>query len=242
MRWYKISQTDNEFFAVFLIVEVEPGMFAATTRDDGSIGFPGGKVDPGEDPRDAVLRESKEEGWSIGASAEELKLVHTQDVDGNPIGWYSYTGEAKALPEGSYKESGRIFPVLAKESEMYGMGNKQALSSWGEQSLDISFTRYIHSDGRGLMNNSSLDRSKLSDDEEFELIDLMDFGLEQPRDIPAGCIFAFTEEGSIKHKRLIELLSKASVSGGIKEISIDPSQYDVVWTSSDGQVALSPKE
>jgi len=105
-----------------------------------------------------------------------------------------------------------------------------------------NFIRYVHLDGTGLMNNSSLDRMKLSDDEEFELIDLMDLGLQQPLDVPSEAMFAFTEEGASRHKRLIELLSKASISGGVKTISLDPHQYDVAWSTDDGQVALLPKE
>lgn len=105
-----------------------------------------------------------------------------------------------------------------------------------------SFARYVHLDGNGLMNNKSIDRSKLSDDEDFELIDLMDFGLQQPIDVPVEAVFTFTGEGERGHERLIELLSKASASGGVRKILLDPSGYDVVWESADGQVALLPLE
>lgn len=100
--------------------------------------------------------------------------------------------------------------------------------------------RYIHNNGQGLMNNQALDRMKLSDDEEAELVELLDFGLEQPRSVPAGAIFAFTPEGVQKHRRLINLLKKASTSGVRKMVLKKPENYEVVWRSGDGQVALMP--
>ena len=100
-----------------------------------------------------------------------------------------------------------------------------------------TFVRYVHRDGKGLFNNSSLDRMKLNDDEEFELVELNDLGLTQPRNVPSNVIFAFTEEGERRHSRLIELLTKASIRG-VRRIELDGEDYDVVWESGDGQVAL----
>lgn len=102
--------------------------------------------------------------------------------------------------------------------------------------------RYIHKDGFGLMNNQGLNRAKLSDDEEFELIEKMDFGLRQPpRDLwPVKGVFFFTEEGKQKHARLIELLKKASKSG-VVEIK---ATYigEPLWESSDGQIYLRTEQ
>ena len=71
-------------FAVFAIVEVEPDKFAATTRakdkgEEDRIGLPGGKVDPGEDPIEAVIRESEEEGWKITGVNPEI--IHKDYID-----------------------------------------------------------------------------------------------------------------------------------------------------------------
>lgn len=83
---------------------------------------------------------------------------------------------------------------------------------------------------KGLMNNQVLDRSKLSDDQEFELAELMDFGLEQPRDVDAGDSFYFTESGNVKHKRLISLLKKAAIGKVTKtEVWVKPK-----WTDTRG--------
>ena len=101
------------------------------------------------------------------------------------------------------------------------------------------YIRYVHKDGLGLMNNQGLDRSKLSDDEESELIELMDFGLQQPRDVPAGAVFAFTPDGVRRHARLIELLAKASRKG-VRKTRLSAKDFSVVWQSDDGQAALLP--
>ncbi len=81
----------------------------------------------------------------------------------------------------------------------------------------------VHNDGTGLMNNAGLDRMQLSDEEEFELVDLLDFGLNQPRDVPYGSVFAFTKDGMAEHSRLLELLTKASKTG-VKMLELDPKR------------------
>jgi hypothetical protein len=97
--------------------------------------------------------------------------------------------------------------------------------------------RYETKSGRGLMNNEALDRSRLTDDEEFELDELMDFGLEQPRDVQGGALFAFTEDGEKQHKRLLQLLKKASKEKVVRKTY---NITDPAWESSDGQVAFLP--
>lgn len=112
---------------------------------------------------------------------------------------------------------------------------------WYRISAKGKYVRYVHWDGRGLMNNNSLDTSRLTDDEDMELVRLLNYGLQQPMDVPLGAIFAFTEEGERSHRKLIRLLKKASKSG-VRKILLDPDLYDVVWQSNDGQVALVPKQ
>lgn len=98
--------------------------------------------------------------------------------------------------------------------------------------------RYSHRDGRGLMNNSSLNYDKLDDDEAAEVEDEY-LGLQQPPSSlhNQAVIFVFTANGEQQHRRLIELLTKASKRGVIREeLSLDG--YNIIWQSSDGQLGL----
>ena len=105
--------------------------------------------------------------------------------------------------------------------------------------IPVFYYRYVHRNGMGLMNNQGLNRDRLSDDEEADLVDLMDFGLRQPIQVPSGAIFAFTEEGRQQHLRLINLLKKASVYGVTMQ-KLPSDKYRVIWNSGDGQVGLLP--
>ena len=98
--------------------------------------------------------------------------------------------------------------------------------------------RYVHNDGRGLMNNSSLNYDKLNDDEAADVEDEY-LGLQQPpRDIHnQQVLFVFTPEGERRHRRLIELLTKAS-KRGVKRELIDLTGYQIIWQSDDGQLGL----
>lgn len=102
--------------------------------------------------------------------------------------------------------------------------------------------RYVHKDGRGLMNNSSLNYEKLEDEEYFDVEDGY-LHLRQPSPDIQGLniIFAFTPEGVVEHKRLIDLLTKASKRGVIRQI-LDLNNYDIVWKSDDGQLGLIEKK
>lgn len=119
------SKSTNTPFAVFVLAEVEPGLYAATTRaadrgELGRIGLPGGKVDPGESPEDAAIRESAEEGFKVQGP---LTLIHEDFVDGKLIWWYRALS-AKKLK--SFKEQGRIKPILVplKDIAESGYGNE----------------------------------------------------------------------------------------------------------------------
>lgn len=102
------------------------------------------------------------------------------------------------------------------------------------------YIRYVHNDGRGLMNNSSLNYDKLDDDEYSDVEDEY-LGLQQPPSTMHNqeVLFVFTPEGEARHRRLIELLSKASRTG-VKRIEVPAAGYKVVWQSSDGQLGLVP--
>lgn len=113
-------------FAVFAVVEVSEGFYAATTRaadrgEDGRIGLPGGKVDLGESPVQALVRECAEEGWMI-SDVHDVPC-HAQDVDGKPVLWFRAN---EAYPIGDHKEKGRISPVVvnAHDVKTSGHGNE----------------------------------------------------------------------------------------------------------------------
>ena len=106
------------------------------------------------------------------------------------------------------------------------------------ESQDVVY-RYIHNDGGGLMNNTSLDYDKL-DDDDYADVEEEYLGLQQP---PSPLhnqqvIFVFTAEGVQRHQRLIELLTKASKTGVSRE-EFPLSQYQIVWQSMDGQLGLA---
>ena len=113
----------NPPFAVFVVGKVGD-KYTATTRDDGRIGLPGGKVDPGESGEVAAMREAAEEGWSFPAGTN-LTLIHQQDVDGNPVEWYM--ADTMPSPLSEYKEKYRgIRPILitAEQLKASGFGNE----------------------------------------------------------------------------------------------------------------------
>jgi 8-oxo-dGTP pyrophosphatase MutT (NUDIX family) len=116
---------ESTCFAVFVIAPTGGGLYAGTTRakdrgEGGRIGLPGGKVDLGEGPEEAAIREAAEEGWEVMGP---LEVVHTGLVDGRLVYWYRGIG-AKKLEH--FKEEGRIEPieVTLEELSMSGYGNE----------------------------------------------------------------------------------------------------------------------
>lgn len=116
----------------------------------------------------------------------------------------------------------------------------KSFSKWLNEEKEFGI-RYVHNDGRGLMNNSSLNYDKLDDDEHSEVEEGY-LGLQQPPSYLHNqqIVFVFTPEGEIKHKRLIELLVKAS-KRGVRREQIDLSDYKTMWDSGDGQLGLVAK-
>ena len=111
-------------FAVFVVANISFGRkyFAATTRDDGRIGLPGGKVDAGETPVQAAIRESREEGWDI--VVHNTTPIHQDIIDGKLVQWFA--GE---LPRklSDYKEKDRGIKAIAVSRDTIansGFGNE----------------------------------------------------------------------------------------------------------------------
>jgi hypothetical protein len=108
--------------------------------------------------------------------------------------------------------------------------------------LENQFTRIIHKDGKGLMNNQAINYDKLDDDEYFDVEQEYLHLKQPPSDLHnKQVIFAFTPEGLQKHQQLIQLLKKASKKG-TQDITLNPDDYEIIWQSNDGQVALLPKK
>jgi 8-oxo-dGTP pyrophosphatase MutT (NUDIX family) len=99
-------------FAVFLVA-ISDNLIAATTRDTrdttGKIGLPGGKVDIGENPIDALFRECYEEGFYIPSNSIPY-LIHEDIIDNNLIHWYKIDTIPNLLT--NFKEKGRITPFF----------------------------------------------------------------------------------------------------------------------------------
>jgi tRNA nucleotidyltransferase (CCA-adding enzyme) len=133
---------DESPFAVFVVYQYPDGKIAATTRpkdrigDDGGVsyGLPGGKVDPGEDPMDAAIRESEEEGWTVSG----LTHKHSALVQGKMVWWY-LAMNAKPLKE--YKEKYRgIKPVKISPNMLKGFGNDIAIPKTLNESYEEDFS------------------------------------------------------------------------------------------------------
>ena len=132
-----ILQEKEEIFATFLIFPLSEDSFAGTTRaldreeDDAGVqvGFPGGKVDPGEDPRAACLRETQEEGWLVDASPNDLQEVYRDMVQGKLVVWHTCQ-HTKIAKLSKYKEQHRIKAIEAKGSQFRGFKNEEALAAY----------------------------------------------------------------------------------------------------------------
>ena len=118
----------NSPFAVFVIAHFGlSSKLAVTTRDGkdaGRIGLPGGKVDAGETPVQAAIREAAEEGFRVKLDAD-AQPVHMAMVEGKLVYWYYTPWSVRPLVE--YKEKARgIKATYATVEEVAnsGFGNE----------------------------------------------------------------------------------------------------------------------
>ena len=138
MYCYNLSMSNNNTpFAAFVICYASgmpAGSLCATTRaadrgESGQIGLPGGKIDFGEDPAAAALREAAEEGWKL-PSDTVLTEAHRSLVDGHMIVWLK--ADKKAVRMVCFKERGRIRPIV---SDMEAMSKSGFGNDWMEPEL-----------------------------------------------------------------------------------------------------------
>lgn len=113
-----------DIFAVFAVCNPRriDSLICATTREDGTIGLPGGKVDSGEDIFKAVIREAAEEGWALRTSR---KIIRIAEVDGKRVAWVRcYCRQNPIVP--NHKEMARgIMPIAVPRFMLSdGMGNE----------------------------------------------------------------------------------------------------------------------
>lgn len=116
---------NSQYFAVFAVARMTASdgstFLCATTRPDGTIGLPGGKVDPGETAYGAVIREAREEGWELNLIS--FQPIHVAEVDGKPVAWFDCKPVCGLE---FYQEKDRgIVPIIVAPADLSpGLGNE----------------------------------------------------------------------------------------------------------------------
>jgi hypothetical protein len=159
--------------------------------------------------------------------------------------------------KGPLDERGEVNYFVRVFNDRHGDADKHARIPWEVKYPDPNprkqykgefAYRYVHRDGTGLLNNSSLDYERIKRDQEIHDITQGLIGMQQPGwdinwnnpDRIKGVIFAFTPEGEKEHRRLINLTSKISRTGIVRQ-KLRLVDYEIVWESNDGQLGLVPK-
>lgn len=116
-------------FAVVIVAPTDEGLIAATTRpnEPGRIGLPGGKVDPGETPLEALRRECHEEGWDVKIH-DAAEPQHADYLDGKLVWWY--VTDHIAAPMETYKDQHRMLTIAVPYEAIAnaGYGNEWLLA------------------------------------------------------------------------------------------------------------------
>ena len=108
--------------AAMIVATTKDGDFIASTRPKdkrshaGEIGLVGGKLESGETPRQAAIREAGEEGWNVKGVSK--KPIHHSRHGGKVIAIYSADS---AKPVHNHKERRReVYPVTVTQEELAG--------------------------------------------------------------------------------------------------------------------------
>ena len=115
----RIGNKMNEINAACLIIEINNKIVAVSRRGSTTqFGFPGGKVDQGETPVDAIIRESFEEiGWK--PLDTEIELVYSGHCGSYMVNTYRYIGIPPRL-DSLIAEDNTMIKMLTAEELCYG--------------------------------------------------------------------------------------------------------------------------
>lgn len=123
-----MTQKEAAFIVGFL--DEDGNTIAATTRlekRENAIGLPGGKVEPGEDPLSAALREAQEEGWDFHGCEIVPEPIYTEVIEHYVVYWFvCVAGIPRKLDH--YKEKYRgIIPIETARQNLVDYGNDRAI-------------------------------------------------------------------------------------------------------------------
>jgi len=97
----------------------KPYRYAGVSRPEGGLCLPGGQVNDGETGADAVIRESREDGWEILLTTN--KPIHSQLVAGKLVAWYVGIAVKQRDPRRKGDQKG-TYTVGLKPSQIVSVG------------------------------------------------------------------------------------------------------------------------